>query len=304
MKPAGVALFFLIAPLFGQAPSVVASLGYTAPRPVTVAPGQVITLFARTQTTLSQAIVASGSTIPTTLGGFSVALSQTLSSNPIALPILSAAPAQTCSGVQPVICTNFTAITVEIPFELVPNVASSRLPENFAYLTVSDSGSTGEPIAITPVSERIHVVNSCDSSVNPQAEPCAPVFLHGDGTVVSSKKPAVPGETIKLQTYGMGFGDSRVTTGQPSPSPAVNVAGVTIEFRFGADAVVSLPAADAADATAQMVPGSVGLYQVSFTVPAIPDGTADCTATTPNLTVVIARGTSFDGAALCARNPQ
>ena len=304
MKPAGVALVFLIAPLFGQSPSVVASFGYTTPRPVTVAPGQVITLFARTGTTLIQALVADVSSLPITLGGFSVALSQTFSTDSIALPILSAAPVQTCTGVQPLICANFTAITVQIPFELVPNAASSRQPENFAFVTVSDGGNAGEPVAIAPVSEQIHIVNTCDTSVNPPVEPCAPMFLHGDGTVVTSKKPAAPGETITLRAYGMGFGDSPVATGQPAPSPAVAVSGVTAEFRFGADVVVSRPAADAASLAVQFAPGAVGLYQASFTVPAIPDGTADCTATAGNLTVVIARGKSFDGAAFCVTNPQ
>jgi hypothetical protein len=71
MKSAGLlaGLFFSLGPLLSQTPSVVTSLGYSNPKPVRVAPGQVITLFARTQTILTQPIVTDNSTWPVTLGG-------------------------------------------------------------------------------------------------------------------------------------------------------------------------------------------------------------------------------------------
>ena len=145
MKSAGLTGFlFLLGPLFGQIPSVVTSLGYSNPKPVPVAPGQVITLFARTQTQLTQPIVADGSPLPD-LGGFSVSLSQTYSHDSISVPILSVAPVNSCAAVVPAACAASTAITVQIPFELVPNVERSRLPANFATLTISDGGSPGEP---------------------------------------------------------------------------------------------------------------------------------------------------------------
>jgi hypothetical protein len=81
-------------------------------------------------------IAPAGSTLPNTLGGFSVSLSETFSTLAIPVPILSVAPVETCSAVVPEICIGSTAITVEIPFELIPNVQRSRRPENFAALTV------------------------------------------------------------------------------------------------------------------------------------------------------------------------
>lgn len=301
MKAAGLGLLLFFSPLFGQTPSVVTSVGYSNPAPVAVAPGQVITLFAYTKTRLDKAIVASGPTLPTTLGGFSVSLSQTFSTSAMAVPILSVTPSQTCSAVVPEICTAYTAISVEIPFELVPNAARSRLPENSATLTISDNGDRGEPMALHPVSDRIHIVDSCDTPLNPQTGPCGPVFQHDDGTPVTAEKPALAGETIALQAYGLGYADSRVPTGAASPSPAVSVSGVAIDFRFGTDPPVTRPDAEASTLSAQLVPGSVGLYQLAFTVPAVPEGTPACSAVTTNLTVVIARGASFHSAGLCVR---
>jgi len=304
MKAAGLGLLLFLSPLFGQTPSVVTSVGYSNPAPVAVAPGQVITLFAYTKTKLAQPIVATGSPLPATLGGFSVSLSQTFSTDAIPVPILSVAPAQTCSAVVPEACTAYTAITVEVPFELVPNVQRSRLPENSATLTISDNGDSGEPIALQPVSDRIHILDACDTPLNPQSGPCGPVFQHADGSLVSACKPAMAGETISLEAYGLGYADSRVLTGILSPSPAVSVSGVAIDFRFGADPAVTRPDTNASTLSAQLVPGSVGLYQLAFTVPTPPDGTADCSAVTTNLTVVIARGASFHGAGLCVATGQ
>jgi uncharacterized protein (TIGR03437 family) len=290
MKVAGLSLLLFLSPVFAQTPSVVTSMGYSNPAPVAVAPGQVITLFAYTKTKLEKSIAASGTTLPTTLGGFSVSLSQTFSKAAIPVPILSVTPVQT-----------YTAISVEIPFELVPNAPRSRLPENSATLTISDNGDIGEPIALHPVSDRIHIVDSCDTPLNAQSGPCGPVFQHSDGSLVSAENPAVRGETITLQAYGLGYADSQVATGAFSPSPAVSVSDVSMDFRFGTDPAVTRPDANATTLAAQLVPGTVGLYQMAFTVPALPDGTAACSAVTNNLTVVIARGASFHGASLCVR---
>ena len=300
MKPAGLGfLVAFLSSVFAQTPSIITSVGYSSPSPVAVAPGQVITLFARTKTTLTQPVVASSSTLPTTLGGFSVALTQTFSSDPIAVPIFSAAPVVACTEVAPSVCTTSTAISIQIPFELGANVQGAHLPENFAALTVTDNGDIGEPIGLNPVSAQIHILNSCDTPLNPQSGPCNTIFQHADGSLVSAANPAAAGETITLQAYGLGLGDSRIPTGMPSPSPAVSVSGVAVDFRFGTDIAITTPGPNASTLAAQFVPGSVGLYQLAFTVPMAPAGTPGCSAITNNLTVVIGRGNSFDGASLC-----
>jgi uncharacterized protein (TIGR03437 family) len=306
MKSAGLlaGFFCLLSQLPGQTPSIVTSLGYSNPKPVPVAPGQVITLFARTQTTLAQPIVADASALPSSLGGFSVSLVQTYSHNPIAVPIFSVAPVESCAAVVPTVCMNSTAITVQIPFELVPNAARSRQPANFATLTISDNNTPGEPIALSAVSDRIHILNSCDTPLSPPAGACSPVFLHADGSIVSSASPATAGESITLQAYGLGYADSQVVTGVPSPSPAPNVPGLAIDFQFGTDAAVTRPGPNATTLPAQLVPGSIGLYRLTFPAPALPAGTPACSAVTNNLTVLIGRAASFDGASLCLQNQQ
>ena len=298
MKTGALGLF-LVFPLFGQTPSMVTSMGYAGPRPVAVAPGQVITLFVRTATRPEAPIVADGANLPTSLGGFSVSLAETFSRVLIAVPILSVSPFQTCPAVIPEVCSAWTAITVQIPYELIPNVPRARLPENFATLTVSENGNDGEPIALNPVSDRIHILNSCDTPLNAQSGPCQPVFLHGDGSAVSSESPAATGETITLRAYGLGYADDQVVTGAHAPSPALTVSGVAVDLRFGADAVAGRPGAAAKPMTAQLVPGAVGLYEIAFPVPMVPEGTAACSSDSNNLTVVIRRTASFDGASLC-----
>jgi uncharacterized protein (TIGR03437 family) len=298
-------LFFLPVCLAGQAPNIVTSVGYSNPTTVAVAPGQVITLFAHTQTKVAHPVVADGPQFPTTLGGFAVSLSQTFSTVPIPVPILSISPVETCSAVVPEVCNSSTAITVQIPFELVPNVPSSRLPENFAVLRVTENGNDGEPLPLDPVSDRIHIVNSCDAALNPQSGPCRPLFLHSDGSLVSSKNPAAVGESIALRAYGLGYPDTRVATGAAAPSQ-VSVSGVLIDFRFstGAEAGISKPGLKAVPVATQLVAGVAGVYEMVFPIPALPAGTADCTAVTNNLTVVVGRGVSYDGAGLCVSTDQ
>ena len=308
MKSAGLlaGFFFLLGPLPGQTPSIVTSLGYSNPKPVRVAPGQVITLFARTQTILAKPIVADNSTWPVTLGGFSVSLTQTFSPIPVSMPIFSVVPVESCAPVVPTtVCTGLTAITVQIPFELVPNGAvSSRVPVNSALLTISDGNAPGQPVALDAVGDQIHILNSCDIPLNPQSGPCLPVFLHAGGSIVSSASPATAGEPITLQAFGLGYADSQVVTGVPSPSPAPNVSGLAIDFRFGTDAAATRPGSNASTLPAQLVPGSIGLYQLTFPAPALPAGTPACSAVTNNLTVVIGRSSSFDAASLCLQNQQ
>jgi uncharacterized protein (TIGR03437 family) len=299
MKAAALGLLMTLGSLAAQTPSLVTAVGYAAPEPVEVAPGQVITLFVRTPTRLAQPIVASGTPLPVLLGGFSVLLSQALSSTVTAVPILSVRPVERCSAVVPAVCTSQTAISVQIPFELIPNVDGSRLPENSATLTVSDGSSAGEPMLLRPVTDRIHVVNSCDLALGAQTVPCGPVVKHADGAPVTAAKPALAGETITLEAYGLGFGSSRVVSGAAAPSPEVEVAGIAVDFRYGLEAVATRPGASAATVSATLVPGSVGLYRLSFAAPAAPAGLASCSSTAANAAVTIGRAASFDGAPLC-----
>jgi uncharacterized protein (TIGR03437 family) len=259
----------------------------------------VITLFVRTKTRPEPTQAAPGSSLPTVLAGFSVLLKQTFSAAPLGVPILSVRPVDVCSGIAPAACTTHTAISVEIPFELTPNAPGSRLPENFATLTVVENGDSGEAMPLNPVSDQIHILNSCDLPVNPQSSPCRPAVMHADGSPVTADKPAQAGETITLYAYGLGLGASRIASGAISPAPAIGVNGVVVDFRYGTNLAVVQPGANAGPAVADLLPGSIGVYRVQFEAPAAPSGTPACSAISSNSTLVVGRAASFDGVGLC-----
>ena len=302
MRTTALGLLLALSPVFAQqpAPSVVTGVGYSRPSAVKVAPGQIITLFVRTAQRFEQPrIASSGSPLPLSLEGISVALQQTFAEKPIPVPILSLKPVQYCAAVRDVICAFNTAITVQIPFELIPNVSDSRLLENFATLTVTENEVSGDPIMLDAGNDRVHVLNSCDISYERTEGNCTPVIKHADGTLVTSDKPAHADEVLTLQAYGLGKPGAPVSTGSVSPSPAIPVPDVTIAFRFGTTPAIVRPAKDSAPLSAGLAPGSVGLYEITFRVPGLPGGTPACSSITTNVTVSVGRGASFDGAGFC-----
>jgi uncharacterized protein (TIGR03437 family) len=295
----------LLCPLFGQNASVVTRAGYTVPEPIKVAPGQVITLFVRTAAIkLTDAMVAdSSSALPLQLGGLSVALRQTFSGDPIGIPILAVYPINRCAPVSlPFTCTSLTAITVQIPFELVPNVDRGRMPENFATLTVSENANPGDPLPLEAVPDNIHVVNSCDATLPAASQPCQPVIMHADGTVVESKNPATADEILTLNAYGLGRTATKVSTGELSPTPASTVSEMKLGLAFGANGSPARPNDDSSPLSAVLAPSRVGLYSITFKVPSIPSDLPVCDdSVQSNLTVSVARGSSYDGASICVK---
>lgn len=206
-------------------PGPVMSAGYSAPRPLRVSPGQVLTLFLRAETNRPiPAAAARELPLPVTLNGYSAALRQTFSPAPIALPLFAVYPVNDCYGLVPSACTSLTAITVQIPWELTPNIPGTRRPENFAVLTISYQGTAGEAIPLQADTDSIHVLNSCDSikgvaGIEETAGLCRPLVVHRDGRIVTPANPAVGGETLTMYAYGLGVWDGVVGTGAAARSP-------------------------------------------------------------------------------------
>jgi uncharacterized protein (TIGR03437 family) len=293
---AGIILLIGAGGLLAQSGTVVAALGYSAPAPIEAAPGQIVTVFVKTQQTLSGTLAATGVPLPRSLGPFEVRVRQTVSASDISAPIVSAAPVTDCASPIPGTCAPLTAITIQIPFELYPNVPDSRQPENFAALTVLENGVAGQPIALHAAPDRIHILTSCDvtRAISP---PCLPDIRHADGAVVTSANPAAPGETLTLLAYGIGQGSSVVATGAASPSPTVPVSDVLVGFRYGTGQLTLHPA------TVEFVPGEVGLYRATFQAPALTADASPCSAANPNLSVFLSRSQSSDSAAICIEGP-
>ncbi|MEO8131656.1 MAG: hypothetical protein ABI822_31470, partial [Bryobacteraceae bacterium] len=128
---------------------------------------------------------------------------------------------------------------------------------------------------------------------------CVPMFRHADGSVVSASNPARSGEVLSMAAYGLGYPATSIATGDLPRSP-VTTDGVTVGFDFRPNTPASKPGN--APATAAITRDGVGLYQINFLVPAVPSGTAACgNGVTSNLTVSIARTSSFDGAGICVQ---
>jgi len=293
----------IVLPLTCHAQAVAVGAGYSLPAPIDVAPGQVITLFVQVPGKTVASQVTAQAPLPVELGGFSVVLRQSFPTDPQAAPILGVADYQSCSPLAPTQCEVVSMVTVQIPFQLTPNMPRSSVPQNFARLDISYQGNPATTMIVNPVTDRIHVVTGCDVNLTSPLASCTPLVKHTDGTAVTAASPALVGENLTISVVGLGVADQDVATGAASPQPAVPVSDVVLSVDARANAAPGTPYAGTAmgvTATAQLLPGAVGIYQVSFTVPALPVGTPACgNGVQSNLTVSVGRVSSYDGVAIC-----
>lgn len=293
--------------LQAQTSATVVDGGYALRMPFGVAPGQVITLFTQGLRNPPRDVAATGLPLPTSLSGISATLKYTLSGKSFPVPLFRI---QAMQG-------GFTAITVQIPFEL--KVPSMRPPEpppepdpdGPPVLIVSQDGISGNPVGISPGSDNIHVVNLCDTrggltDGEYQAPPCIfDIVAHPDGRLVSFANPAKSGETVVVYAYGLGNTNSGVKTGEATAANAPltgfgSLFRLSFEF-LGAKPILQPPLVK--PEFLGLTPGFVGLYQVNITIPTIPDETPDCNEQFPlqNLTLHIAGVTSRHRARLCVQ---
>jgi uncharacterized protein (TIGR03437 family) len=292
----------LLCPLAAQAQTTVIGAGYATPQPINVSPGQVITIFAAVAGKQASPSVTANPPLPTSLGGFSVLLRQTYI-DPMLIPVSAVSDAQSCSTIPPLQCDTVSQITVQIPFELMPNIPHVSVPQNFARLEISYNNNQTGSLFLNPVPDSMHVLNSCDvgSGVS-QADGCLPVVAHNDGSLVTSGNPAAAGETVTMSLVGMGQPAGEVTTGVAAAliTPALDGVLISYDARTNASPSLLVPTSAFPENAAQLRPGTVGIYDVPVLVPALPAGVAACSSTVKsNLTVNISRATSFDGVGIC-----
>jgi hypothetical protein len=340
LQTASCAILVGLSPLFGQGPTL-AGTGYTYPAIIDVAPGQITTLFViGLKIVLSSPVNATTIPLPDTLAGIAVTLNQTGNqSTPV--PLLSVRQVSACSdgaatapGSELTADCLITAITVEIPFELLPAPSS---PVFAAELVITENGNVSKAFSVSPVLDHLHVVNTCDSFPAPKVAStwgCGPLVTHGDGTLVSIDTPAQAGEEIVIWAYGLGQTSPVAKTGQASPSPAATLSSglpdippsstpLYLQFDFRTNAIPSPPFVNRMAATppptpifAGLTPGQVGLYQINVTIPSTIPAVDKCGSTcshvactgyntvTSNLTIDIGGNLSWDGAAICVQPPQ
>src|SRR5579863_6702593 len=291
-----------------QPSAVIGSAGYSAPVPVKVAPGQILTFFVSGfGAGLTAKVSADGFPLPNILAGISATLYE-LSQPPLAgeaVPLLAVSPMNSCGGIiVPVQCTPLAAVTVQIPFGIRTASAVSPIPPP-ATLTISESGGSSASISLSPMTDQPHIVTTCDVNVATSAPGslCRPVVTHGDGSLVTPEHPAHTGEELVLYAFGLGSTLPGLASGDASPVPAQPVTGAFTLTSEAAIQVIQSERQSFAPLFAGLTPGFAGLYQVNFLAPAppMPFASGDCsTPGTPNGNVVVTLlGDSADRASFC-----
>lgn len=295
-------------------PSTITGAGYLYPGPLSVAPGQVITVFATgVGSTLAQPVFAGAGNLPKSLAGISVTIiQQTI----IQAPILQVSPATLCPN-----CGVMTAITIQIPYELYQVPPTGGLGPSL-FLFVTENGVAGNWKNLNPVADQVHILTVCDTVIGgsgPSTGRCQWEVTHANGTLVSTDNPASVGEELVAYAVGLGATNPAVPTGQPAMQPAPTVETFRLAFNFGADVLPSAPPPIlpgtpspvlAPPLFAGLTPGYPGLYQINFVVPAAPAGLPPCATgqgpnlVNTNLAVTVSGTMSFDGVAICVSVPR
>jgi uncharacterized protein (TIGR03437 family) len=308
--------------VFAQGSAAVVGAGYNAIAPVSVAPGQVITVFVTGVGNVTQKTTAGKPPLANALAGITAVLVQ--GATIIPSPILAVFPLQDCQFTLPgVKCASVTAVTVQVPFELHANIPGSLSPVAFLdYLQVSDSAGNTAVVSLNAQLDAIQVLRPQDTvmALDMALATSSPggVVAHADGTLVDPLHPAQVGEELVIYAVGLGSTNPPVVTGAASPLPAAPAAGtfvVNFDYRPNAPptpgtVLMSEWFVPSPPPFAGLTPGFVGLYRVNFIVPPMPAGTLPCVRSVglganpfasvlSNLTVTVVGRTSFDGAAIC-----
>jgi len=309
---------------------VIGAAGYADPVPLTIAPGQLLTLFVPSfGSTLTGPVKAPPGPLPTSLAGISAVLRQG-SDQP--LPIFEVQPSSTCSTESPPpanSCGSTLAVTVQIPFNIQTVCPLCERPISLvpSQIAVSVNGVTGPFADLTALADQVHFLTACDvvmpgsaSVHSSSALPCAAMVTHADGKLVSATNPAKSGEELVAYATGLGQTNPPLTGGQASTTGVPTLTVFAIDFNYRPNALATKPLGPSlsggvspsqAPLYTGATPGFVGLYQINFIVPPAPTGLPPCVdvnSTAPyanvvqsNLTVSVGSIFSFDGAGICVQ---
>ncbi|MBZ5607298.1 MAG: hypothetical protein LAP38_03500 [Acidobacteriia bacterium] len=264
-----------------QTAATLAAVGYTSPAPIPVVPGEVVTLFYRNVPPLPDGSLrtAAANTVPlpTVLAGLSVHVSQP----PVNFPIFAVRQENDCTDAQgnPANPSNpanpaclLTTLRVQVPFRL----------QVVKEMVLDVDGQASRSFALSQITDNAHVLTSCDLTWDTNwFSSCSRVAFHGDGTQITGKSPARPGETIVVYLWGLGQTSPIVPSGEPSPPGVVldqfpGVPGVRARFLDGPTILTDIPAfyspEDAVDPGSPidfvgLTPGQIGLYQINVAIP-------------------------------------
>jgi len=283
-----IVLFAALPGFMAQGANEIFGGGYTGPYVPGVVPGDVITLFV-VPLNVPDA-VASQTPLPTSLSGVSVAIRAAgsnvvdMTGYPTSVPIFRVHSVNNSS-----IIPN-TAITVQIPTDMVSVSSEGKVLSGYppyVVLNVHTNGVSGPDFAVQVNGEAPHLLNSCDTifgGVGPilSGSGCNPVITHADGTAVSYTSRAKVGETVVMYALGLVGGPLPPTGLAPTgPLPLPPIEGQTY-FTYILDPP---PQSSLESLTARYllspvyvgaVQGYVGLFQINITIPAMPAQTHVC----------------------------
>ncbi|SPE24042.1 exported hypothetical protein [Candidatus Sulfopaludibacter sp. SbA3] len=285
--------------ILAQTGITVAGFGYRNPaNTVTAAPGQVLTVSVygvAARFASPVAPVAGINGYPTQIQGVSVDFVQ--GSLTVHLPIWgiqqTACPA---TGA----CSPATTFTFQIPYELDPASGDQ------AQLNVQENGATSAQVVLNPVTDSVHVINTCDQTgiflsiaVGLPDGSCVPIVMHPGG-LVTPTSPAKPGETLVLWAYGLGAIDHPVPNPCCSSPDQLPLAAQPFNLSFSYLDAGAFPMRRLGVATPSYTGMTgAGLYQVQFVVPAAPASLSPCSGRSGNLTVQVSGPASADTATIC-----
>jgi uncharacterized protein (TIGR03437 family) len=294
--------------LRGQVPEI-AGHGFFSPVRLPATPGEILTIYVTGIAGVQESSIASSFPLPFTLQGVSITMTQAATSVAVQVPLLAVFPASGCATAQGVACSQLTGITLEMPFELVPNSPVAARPPNSAQLKISQGGQT-TLVDIDPQSDRIHILRSGDTITQLGFPPAVdtpllqPIVTHANGTLVSQATPAHSGEILVLYAVGLGRTTPMAVTGENTSGGSV-AGPVTIAFDFLAGTGTAQPPNEMPSFSG-LAPGFSGLYQINFTVPPSPTTLQVCTPGGPivNFTIILFGPISRDAVSLCVAPPQ
>lgn len=294
-------------PLTGGNAIILAGGGYRVPSPsLDVAPGQVLVLHVHGVTASIDSNltpVPGPSGFPHVLNGISIDLIQGKAATATSLE-LRAAYQTHC--IQP--CSPVTAITLQIPFELDTDFAAKGDP--FPWLRVTENGQPVGGVLLRPVSDNVHVINTCDdaqvlisAAYSVPQNICAHAVMVGQA-LNSLYNLAHPGEQLAVWLYGMGAKTPPAPGCCLSPeqlSKPVQSFQLNFDFRPNAPASPVEPGFGLTSAPLFAAYVGGGTYQVNFAVPPLPAGLPVCDGVRvkSNLTVTVTGPNSFDAAQIC-----
>ena len=247
-------------------------------RPV-FAPGQITTVFSTAASSIPELTKATAFPLPQVLGGYSVEF-RLGEAGPVWLaPILHVRRYSSCPSTKGILvpCATIAGISIQVPWELSAGV-------NFgtALMSIVLDGVRGKFADVLVAGTQVRFANGADAAVLERGS-LGTLVMHGDGSATTAENPARSGEVLSAYLFGLGIPSGQVVLKSGEPvSEGAELSGLALRYEFRPTQSPEVyPLIGGAGAPlevrwAGLAPGSVGLYQVNFVIPGVPDGIPEC----------------------------